>query len=990
MTLGDTTVTQLVLRVLDTGCTPEVACRDSPDLLAQVREQLRLIQLLDAEVESVFPPSDSALLDDAIVARSVESLPHVPGHEVLSLLGHGGMGVVYAARHLRLNRTVAVKMLLQGAHTDAVGLKRLVREAEAVAALDHPNIVQVHEVGEHEGLPYFTMELVEGGSLREKIERHILFPREAASIVASLAEAIAVAHESGIVHRDLKPANVLLTRDDVPKIVDFGLARWIDGDSSLTETGANLGTPSYMSPEQALGGSHAVGPATDVYALGAILYATLTGRPPFRSNMSVATIRQVIEDEPVRPSRLVARLPRDLETICLKCLSKDPIRRYVTASALAEDLQRFLRGEPIIARPAGFLERVLKWVRRRPAHATIVAGALLALLALAGAGLSVRLQRNAVARATEQDLVELDRAARDEDWPAARAALETARARLMGGGFADLTTRVEQGVRELAVAERLDSIREQHVVLESEQFGLVPAVSRADAAYEAVFRELVIAIDLETPEDAAARIRGSRIRTVLVSALDTWAIHVVRDVARRDWLLETARLADPDPASWRNRVRDPDAWVDEATLAELASSAPVSVESLTLLLTLVEHLIRAGADAVPYLERIQQEHPDDYWVNATLGSQLARHTPSAAVRYFQAAAAVRPGSAVARRNLGIVLVTSGRIEEGTAHFRKAIAIDPADARSHVALSTCLQWVDEFAEAVEELLTAARVDRVVTLALLEPTSVDLKHALEIDSRAHTYESLGHLLLAKGELDDALTCLRAAVRLDPRRPPPRGTLVKALIARGRFEEARSEARLFVDGQSAEDPERKGAQVLLAHAERLVALEAELPAILDGTRIPHDGAECLALADLFRARQDHAQAVLYFTDAFERGVGTPVRDANWRTADAARCAALAATGGGGARDIPSDEERAALRAAAYTWLGTELGGLNAVLEDDAHKYARFALRSLQLWRLDHAFVGVRDDAALERLPEVERMKWQKFWSAAGTLTARARKAL
>ena len=200
----------------------------------------------------------------------------MPGHEVLSVLGHGGMGVVYEARHLRLNRTVAVKMLLGGAHTDAAGSKRLLREAEAVAALSHPNIVQVHEVGDHDGLPYFTMELVEGGSLREKLERP-LDPREAASLVSTLAEAMEVAHASGIVHRDLKPANVLLTPDGVPKIADFGLARRIEGESSLTLTDARLGTPSYMAPEQVLGGSREIGPAADVYALGAILYAGADG-----------------------------------------------------------------------------------------------------------------------------------------------------------------------------------------------------------------------------------------------------------------------------------------------------------------------------------------------------------------------------------------------------------------------------------------------------------------------------------------------------------------------------------------------------------------------------------------------------------------------------------------------------------------------------------------------------------------------------------------
>src|SRR5262245_46442730 len=210
-TMGDPMVMQLVSRVLDSGCTPEEACKDTPELLAEVREKLRKIRSVDAELEGLFPETPSALPHEAEHSDSMDELPHVPGHQVLSVLGHGGMGVVYEARHLRLNRTVAVKMLLGGAHTDRVGLKRLLREAEAVAALHHPNIVQVHEVGDHDGLPYFTMELVEGGSLREKLGEEPLEVREAAALVATLAEAMEVAHASGIVHRDLKPANVLLT-----------------------------------------------------------------------------------------------------------------------------------------------------------------------------------------------------------------------------------------------------------------------------------------------------------------------------------------------------------------------------------------------------------------------------------------------------------------------------------------------------------------------------------------------------------------------------------------------------------------------------------------------------------------------------------------------------------------------------------------------------------------------------------------------------------
>ena len=293
-------------------------------------------------------------------------LPQIPGHEVQEVLGRGGMGVVYKARHVRLNRSVALKMLLTGAHASPESRERFLREAEAVAGLRHPNIVQVHDMGDQDGQPYFTMEFVEGGNLAQKLAGTPQPPRQAAALLATLAEAVQAAHQSGIVHRDLKPSNVLLTADGTPKISDFGLARRMEGEAGLTWTGTAVGTPSYMAPEQAEAKPLTWGPAVDIYALGAILYELLTGRPPFRAETAAETLRQVISQDPVPPSRLNAKVPRDLETICLKCLEKDPHRRYASAAALAEDLHRFQRNEPIVARPVGSLERALRWTRRNP------------------------------------------------------------------------------------------------------------------------------------------------------------------------------------------------------------------------------------------------------------------------------------------------------------------------------------------------------------------------------------------------------------------------------------------------------------------------------------------------------------------------------------------------------------------------------------------------------------------------------------------------
>jgi tetratricopeptide (TPR) repeat protein len=308
----------------------------------------------------------------------------VPGYRVLGELGRGGTAVVYRAQDLRLNRLVALKML-NAVLASPERRRRLQTEAEAAARLQHPNIVQVFEVGEREGQPYIVLELCPGGSLTQVLGRGPLPPREAAEQAVVLAEAVAAAHQAGVVHRDLKPANVLLA-DGKLKISDFGLAKLLDRDAGQTQTEDILGTPSYMAPEQASGGARDVAPAADIYALGAILYECLTGRPPFKAATPLETILQVASEEPVPPRRLLPSVPRDLETICLKCLSKEPRRRYDSAQELADDLRRFQEGKPIVARPVGAFERVVKWTQRRPAAAAVATAAALSLAALLVSG----------------------------------------------------------------------------------------------------------------------------------------------------------------------------------------------------------------------------------------------------------------------------------------------------------------------------------------------------------------------------------------------------------------------------------------------------------------------------------------------------------------------------------------------------------------------------------------------------------------------------
>jgi WD40 repeat protein/tetratricopeptide (TPR) repeat protein len=383
--------------------------------LGEADDDLFLARLRRAGPSQSSGPATPSLADTvgparapATVPGATAAVPSVPGYEVLGELGRGGMGAVYKARHLGLNRLVALKVLLAGAHASPEDLVRFRAEAEAVARLHHPNVVQIYDLGSHAGLPYFALELCEGGTLAEHNRHQPQPPRAAARLVEAVARGVACAHERGLIHRDLKPSNVLLT-DCIPKITDFGLAKWLGGETGLTGTGAVVGTPSYMAPEQAAGDNRAVGPAADVYALGAILYELLTGRPPFQAATPLETLQQVVGQEPVPPSQLQPGLPRDLATICLKCLQKEPGRRYASAGALADDLRRFMDGQPIQARPVGLVERGLRWARRNPGWATALLSVFTLLLVIA-VGASIGLIRlNALlhrAQTAEADLTD--------------------------------------------------------------------------------------------------------------------------------------------------------------------------------------------------------------------------------------------------------------------------------------------------------------------------------------------------------------------------------------------------------------------------------------------------------------------------------------------------------------------------------------------------------------------------------------------------------
>jgi serine/threonine protein kinase len=346
--------------------TPDV---ESPDSIASDS-----IRATDALPPPPLPAEEGSSLTAGVSAGD--------DYEILGELGRGGMGIVYRARQVQLKRMVALKMILAGVHAGAQVLARFRSEAEAVARLQHPHIVQIYEIGERDDCPFFSLEYLEGGGLDAKLRGTPMTAGESARLIETLAGAVYYAHQNGLVHRDLKPSNILLTADGTPKISDFGLAKQVDSDSAQTRTGQILGTPSYMAPEQAEGDVRRIGPACDIYALGAILYELLTGRPPFRAPTVLETLEQVRSRDPVPPRQLQPSTPHDLETICLKCLQREPHKRYASALELAEDVRRFQAGEPIRARPVSGWERAVKWVRRRPTLAALSGLSACSLLAL--------------------------------------------------------------------------------------------------------------------------------------------------------------------------------------------------------------------------------------------------------------------------------------------------------------------------------------------------------------------------------------------------------------------------------------------------------------------------------------------------------------------------------------------------------------------------------------------------------------------------------
>jgi tetratricopeptide (TPR) repeat protein len=712
------------------------------------------------------------------------------GYDLLGEIGRGGMGIVYRARQRALGRMVALKVLRAGDRASAEDVQRLRNEAETVALLDHPNIVPVYDVGEHAGQLYLTMKLVEGASLAGQLDRFTADTKAAARLLATVARAVHHAHQRGVLHRDLKPSNILLERrtgslacpsgqdrqgslssDLVPHVTDFGLAKRVAADSSLTQSGALVGTPSYMAPEQADGQKGQVTTATDVYGLGAVLYALLTGRPPFRGETVLETLEQVKHAEPPSPGAVRRGVDRELETVCLKCLEKEPARRYGSAEELARDLERWLNHEPVHARRMPWWRRLGKWARRRPAVAALLV-VLVAATALGAAGGLWWHQRRAEALAAAgKTMAQARRLAEEGRWPAGLSAARHAQATLAGfGRDQGLGRQAAELARDLEMAQRL------------EDAALARAADFEDAtstnAYADAFRWYGLDPDQVEPRAAGERIRSSLIAGRLVAALDDWAcLSAERLHGRRATLVAIARAADPDPQ--RNRLRDVLEGKDPAALEDaLATASRQELPSSTAVL-FASQTFRTGTTgrerAVAVLRRAWQRHPEDFWLNFQLCGCLASlHPPQLdeAIRFGSAAVSLRPRSAGAHGNLGTVLYRKGRVGEAITELRCAISLQQDFAEAHNNLGSALAAQDQLDGAIKEWRTAVGL---------------------VSTEARYHYNLGSGLQGRNGVDEALKELREATILDPEYAEAHCNLGRLLQRMGRFDEAVKELRL-----------------------------------------------------------------------------------------------------------------------------------------------------------------------------------------------------
>ncbi len=802
---------------------------------------------------------------------------------VLRPHAQGGLGQVSVALDEELGREVALKEMQEPHADDPASRSRFVREAEVTGRLEHPGIVPVYGLGRHpDGRPFYAMRFIRGDSLKRAIKKfhqadagrrdpgeRALALRQLLGRFVTVCNAVAYAHSRGVLHRDLKADNVMLGEYGETLVVDWGLAKVLGrpeeavspagkvmpaaeaDDAAATRAGAILGTPAFMPPEQALGQAEKLGPASDVYSLGALLYQLLTGRAPFEDESALAILMRVAKGDFPPPRRVKTDVPAPLEAICLKAMALTPEDRYGAARALADDVEHWLADEPVSAWREPRRVRAGRWARRhKTAVGAAAAGVLVAVLA-AGVGLWWwQQQRSEQRRAVQTALDEVTRLQEQARWAEARAVLAQAADRLGEDGPEDLEERLARARRGLDLVARLDAIRLKRATWVQDRFDR----AGADRDYAAAFQEAGLGRVGDDPAQVARRVAATDVRGALVAALDEWAGSLPAG-ARQAWALAVARQADPDRV--RDQLRDPKVWSDPAALARLTGRVPAGRLSPPMVAALGQQLRSRGE---PLLRAGQERHPGDFWLNFHLANVLLadKKVPGEAVGYYRAALAVRPDASSAHNNLGVAFHDLGRLDEAAACFRRAIAfapgyagahtglgailhrkgrldeaiacchraiaLDPRDAYAHNNLGNALRDKGRLDQAIAAYHKAITLDKNFAYAhnnlgralkdkgRLGQAILEYQNAVAIDPKyTVAFTNLGLAFQAKKQLDEAITCYRRAVELDPGLAQTHTNLCLALMARGLPEDAITCCRRAIDI----DPKNVAAHINLGRA-------------------------------------------------------------------------------------------------------------------------------------------------------------------------------
>jgi tetratricopeptide (TPR) repeat protein/tRNA A-37 threonylcarbamoyl transferase component Bud32 len=959
------------------------------------------------------------------------SVRYFGDYEVQKELGRGGMGVVYKARQVSLNRPVALKMIKAGALADDAELRRFRNEAEAVALLDHAGIVPVYEVGEHDGQNYFSMKLVEGGNLADQLLTFQANPRAAATLLAETAEAVHHAHMRGILHRDLKPANILVDAEGHPHVTDFGLAKVIESDIELTQTGAIMGTPAYMSPEQANGRRGTITTATDVYGLGAILYALLTAKAPFRGDSVMETLDAVRTCLPEPPKSLNAGTPRDLETICLKCLEKDPRRRYASAQALADDLHAWLESRPISARRVGAAERAWLWCGRKPVVAALAAAVLLAVVAGTAAVIVVQTRANrALAkqnRALESTNINLAEQRRRADGQRSRAETRETQAIEAVKRFGDAVANERElknnpaleVLRKRLLKEPLAFLKDLRSRLQAEHDTNPDSLTRLAFACESLGR---LTNQIGDKEDAL--------------------------VAYWEALVIWQRLTDADPSvAWRRRAlagahesignllkeigRGAEALKSfEAGLEvrrKLADANPTEIDfqrdlsaSHGNIGTLLEHInptvsLKEHRLSLEIIRKVAEAKPTETNFQVCLATEymnvgvLLRDTgePAEALKAFESALVIyqklidanpseptfQNSQGLTYNNMGILLMNTGKLAEALKTFKSALAIrGPLAAANptvteyqenlaaiHYNIGICLSQNGKPADARSAYQEA--------LAIRERQARE--HPEVPDHASNAGATLNNLVLLdwnEGRLSDgrarirqAVAWQRKALAMNPANPTYRQFMTHHLanlseLARrlGRTDESAKAASALVEM-------RGGVSRRAALDERLNALLAADPADANVERLD-------------RARKAHEKGL----HAAASGLWAEALKADPKLASDrqaqhrynAACAAALAGSAASKDDPPPDEAaKVKLRKQAHDWLEAELAVWSKLLESAKAEQRAAIAQTLQHWQEDTDLTSIRDPKAIDDLTETEREGWRTLWKKVAETLARAK---